>query len=237
MVTNEQRQTGSSRTVRNRYGALLAALVITIFVFPFLTSHVKLVKWLFELVSIGLFATALHAVSRRRKILVIAVVLGVPMLIGSMISSSLAIEGAFSVGSAFRALFLAFLIVAVFSDIWRRDRITMDAIFGACTVYLLIALAGGAAYTALESLAPGSFDLSPSPASVGEAGERGTTMSELSYFSIVTMTTVGYGDIVPVSPSARALAALQGLVAQLYLAIIVARLVSLEITHRSHDSS
>jgi len=237
MVTNGQRRTGSSRTVKYRYGALLAALVITIFVFPFLTSNKKLVLWLFQLVSIGLFATALHAVSRQRKILVIAVVLGVPMLIGGVLGESLQVEVAFSVGSAFRALFLTFLIVAVFSDIWRRDRITMDAIFGACTIYLLIAFAGGAAYSLLESLAPGSFDLSASPALAGEAGGRAAMMSELSYFSIITMTTVGYGDIVPVSPPARALAGLQGLVAQLYLAIIIARLVSLEITHRSHDSS
>ena len=56
--------------------------------------------------------------------------------------------------------------------------------------------------------------------------------SQLIYYSMITLTTVGYGDITPVSPQARTLAALEGLIGQLYVAIIIARLVALEIVGR-----
>ena len=58
------------------------------------------------------------------------------------------------------------------------------------------------------------------------------TQADLMYFSLITMTTIGYGDITPTSPPARMLSALQGVVAQLYIAIIIARLVGMELANR-----
>ena len=67
--------------------------------------------------------------------------------------------------------------------------------------------------------------------------EGARTGAEMVYYSFVTLTTLGYGDIVPVSPSARALATLEALTGQLYLTVLVARLVGLHITHSSRRPS
>jgi len=58
---------------------------------------------------------------------------------------------------------------------------------------------------------------------------------ELLYFSLITMTTVGYGDITPVLPVARMTAAIEAVLAQLYIAIIIARMVSMELVHRDRE--
>lgn len=67
--------------------------------------------------------------------------------------------------------------------------------------------------------------------------DRALTGAEMIYYSFVTLTTLGYGDIVPVSPSARSLATLEALTGQLYLTVLVARLVGLQITHSARRRS
>ena len=95
--------------------------------------------------------------------------------------------------------------------------ITPDQYAGAVTGYLLIALAFADTFLFIEYLHPGSFTL---PA--GEALSFGSA----SYTSLVTLTTLGYGDVVPLSPMARIAAALESVLGVLYLALLVSRLVS-----------
>ena len=83
-------------------------------------------------------------------------------------------------------------------------------------------------YGLVELHEPGSFDL---PAIVGEPAGADRHMASFVYFSFVTLTTLGYGDVTPVGSAARTLALLEALVGQLFLAILVARLVALQIAH------
>ena len=80
----------------------------------------------------------------------------------------------------------------------------------------------------VDFLVPGSFRYGQ---------DRTLTGPEMIYYSFITLTTLGYGDIVPVSPSARSLATLEALTGQLYLTVLVARLVGLHITHASRRRS
>ncbi|HEV2976452.1 MAG TPA: potassium channel family protein [Casimicrobiaceae bacterium] len=112
-------------------------------------------------------------------------------------------------------LLLAF---AVGINVFAPGRSITDRIFGAIVLYLLIGLIAAFAYFALYGIDPGAF--SKLPAGNGDIGDW-------LYFSFVTLTTVGYGDITPITRSARAIAMLEALVGQLYPAIIIARFVSL----------
>jgi len=97
-------------------------------------------------------------------------------------------------------------------------------------VYLLLGVIWGLTYSMLELAMPGSFD------GFSAWGERGWD-SEWLYFSFVTMTTlVGYGDLLPISATARALAYLQAVFGQFYIAVLVAGLVSAYISHRQRDA-
>jgi hypothetical protein len=124
---------------------------------------------------------------------------------------------------------IAFLLVlswALAGEVFRSERIKLDQVLGGVVLYLNIGLTFALAYTLIENLVPGAF-LLPAP-----LPSRPLHPAYFSYFSFVTLTTVGYGDIVPVEALARSLATLEAALGQLYPAIILARLVSIEVSQR-----
>jgi len=123
----------------------------------------------------------------------------------------------------------AILSVIVLLQVFREGPITIHRISGAIAVYLLIGLIWAFVYQFIALQSPGAFKL---PAEM-TAYTADTLQSSLLYFSFVTLTTLGYGDILAVHPSTRMLVMLEALTGQLYPAILLARLVSLEILHRN----
>ena len=117
-------------------------------------------------------------------------------------------------------------------------RVTGDRISAAICVYLLMGFLWAYVYGLIESLSPGSFKLLPVEIQPGEgalvASFPGREFSQLVYFSFVTITTLGYGDITPANPLTRVLTTVEALMGQIYLVVLVARLVGLHIAH-SHE--
>jgi len=127
------------------------------------------------------------------------------------------------------SFFLFFTAFAQLHGLLRQQRVTADTILGGINVYLLIACAYMLLYMMLEALAPGSFrvgDLSLAQYYLG-GNDRSDGISTLIYFSFVTITTLGYGDIVPVSSAAKMIASSEALFGQIYLVTFIARLVSI----------
>lgn len=118
-------------------------------------------------------------------------------------------------------LWMAFLTL---QHVFRSGPITKARLQGAIAVYLLLAIAFGEAYWIVLQLLPDAFHFPP------ESAGSGNEKSSLIYFSMTTLTTLGYGDILPLRPEARSLATLEGLIGQLYPAILIGRLVSLQST-------
>ena len=120
---------------------------------------------------------------------------------------------------------LATLGLMVVWQILREGPITRQRVQGSIVIYLLLGLIWAEAYTLAAHLNPGSF--------AGTLPEGQDALSaHLTYFSFVTLTTVGYGDILPASSVTRALANFEGLLGTLFPAILIARLVSMEIAAR-----
>ncbi len=115
---------------------------------------------------------------------------------------------------------LAVLSFAVGINVFARGHAMGDRVFGAIVLYLLLGVIWAFVYAMLGALVPNAF--------AGGSG-RERVLTEWVYFSFVTLTTVGYGDITPVARAARSLAMLEALVGQLYPAIIIARIVSLQV--------
>jgi len=115
--------------------------------------------------------------------------------------------------------------------LWNADEVGGDEILAAVSLMLLLALLWGALYDGLARYDPEAF-AGLSPPSSEAAFFQDERSSDLLYFSLVTLTTLGYGDITPVHPLARNLATLEALCGQLYVAILVARLVTLHLSHR-----
>lgn len=114
---------------------------------------------------------------------------------------------------------------AVLRQTLAPGRVTLRRIEGAIAAYLLTGLIFAGAYDLLGALVPGAFLQNGAPLRAQALG------GDFLFFSFVTLTTTGYGDMVPVHPMARSLAVLQAITG-LYLAVVLARLVSLEIADR-----
>jgi hypothetical protein len=122
-------------------------------------------------------------------------------------------------------LWLIYAVSIIIGHLFQRRDVTVDTILGAVVAYLLAAVAFTFAFEIVELLQPGSFSGIPDQA----RSHRTELGSSMLYFSFVCITTMGYGDIVPVSDIARPLAVLEGVFGQLYLAVMIARLVGLHI--------
>lgn len=127
---------------------------------------------------------------------------------------------------------IGFLLVAIWCTLRQvvfDTEISLNRLVGAVSVYLMLGVLWAAAYTVTDLAAPGSFDGLM-------AMHGGPWDSDWLYFSFVTMTTLGYGDLLPLSGAARLLAYLQAVFGQFYVAILVAGLVSAYISSRQEDT-
>jgi hypothetical protein len=120
---------------------------------------------------------------------------------------------------------IGFLVIVLW-QVYREGPVTAHRIQGAVAGYLLLSMIFAFAYYLVETIQPGSFQMSSAQDQV-----RSELVMDRSfyYFSVVTLTTTGYGDILAVSNSSRTLVMMEALIGQLYTAILIARLVSLHV--------
>lgn len=203
-----------------RYSYLLATLIVFVGVYAALGQAERASGRLLDATFLGVLVVALVAAGERRmgarRVLALAAIFAA-VHVGLRAAARSEMRGAAAV------LLLGFFVlvtVALLADVLRNRRLALgERIRGAICVYFLLGLSWAIAYGAIEWRGPGSFSgLS------AEAERRGT---ELVYYSFVTLTTVGYGDIAPKSDLARTLAWLEAFTGQMYVAITIARLVSL----------
>ena len=135
---------------------------------------------------------------------------------------------ALSYGTA--TAFIAYIAVCLLTQVFRDGSVNAHRIRGAIAAYMLLALGWGLAYSMIDVWVPDAFD-----GLVHHPGEESRLVT-LVYFSFVTLTSLGYGDVVPVHGAARNLAILEALTGQLYIAIVIARLVALAITDARRSS-
>jgi len=121
--------------------------------------------------------------------------------------------------------FLVLLICLILGQTLREGPTTYHRIMEAVAAYLILGVMCSLAYYLIELWAPGAFNIQVPFA----PGDREALRPHFFYFSFVTLTTVGYGDIVPIHPVARTLVILEGVAGQLFPAILIARLVSLHV--------
>ena len=137
---------------------------------------------------------------------------------------------------ALTAGFVGFLIWNVLRDLLEGHRTTSERVYGALCAYLFIGILFSLVYAHLEYRYPGSFNLG-NEALIAAASSEAETVQVFTYYSFVTLTTLGYGDITPVSEHARTLAWLEALIGQLYLAVMVATLVGLKVSEARAEAA
>ena len=175
------------------------------------------------------FLSAVYAISEQRHSTLIAAFLALPTLAFTWASyfvdsASLYLASRFSV-----VLFFLFIIINILVFISRQGEVTCDLIIGAAVVYLLLAEMWAYVYEILETLRPGSFAMPDGPLQ--------NSQLLFDYYSLVTITTLGYGDVTPLTSVASTLSTLEAIVGQLYLVITVAWLVGVHVSQSIQKKS
>ena len=211
-----------------RFRYLLTSLVLLIVIQPWVRGPVS--RTLYLAVFSALVISAVWSVRADRRIVVAEVLLAALSLAGTWIG--VLIEGlAFHLAS--RTVTVAFMVLvmwALLRDIARQTRVQPETIYQAACVYLILGVVFAVAYSSISQLDPAAF--SPlaahgAPALGPRTGTGAVDLHGWIYFSFVTLTTLGYGDVVAVAPAARTLVILEALLGQFFVAVLVGRLVGL----------
>lgn len=133
------------------------------------------------------------------------------------------------IDTGFSLVFCVLLGAVILLQVIRSGVIDRHRIEGAVALYLLLAIIWTLAYELVALSDPGAFSFSV------VTFQPQVLRARLLYFSIVTLTTVGYGDITPINPVAASLAALEAMIGQLFPVLLLARLVSMELYHRQQQ--
>ncbi len=228
------------RTIRSsRYLLLLIALTTLLTLYPFWGRDVVGLAT-FDLVFWGVLLGGLWALHRTRRLLGIAVALAIAAFIASVATYLTSSRGILLVSCLLDLTLLVFVTANILSHVVLDEgRMDADRIFGAVCGYLLIGLCWALIYGALDLMQPGSFHLGkapvPPPDPNADPAPHFADMDPLLYYSLVTLSTLGYGDIVAMTRAARSLSALEAIVGQLYMAVVVARLIGLQLLARRHE--
>ena len=224
-----KRKTLSSLYLESPYRNIFIAIMVVIAIDALAPNEFARSDFADLMLSFVLVAALVETVRARRNP-VLALVLGLPAVALRIVSiftrDSMAINTTIL---TITTIFLGFLIWNLLHDISKGDRSTSERIFGALCAYIFIGLLFAALYTHLEFRQPGTFSISQAIAAEGRVPES-ELFPVFTYFSFVTLTTLGYGDISPIAEHARTLALLEALLGQLYLAVMVAGFVAVHIS-------
>jgi Ion channel len=197
-----------------RYGLLLLVLVATYLMSAFTGGRLA------ADLQVGLFAAVLGLALRTSPlprpwptVIAVGTVAGSAAAIGTLLTGTPAGNG---LADLWKALLLLLTAVLIVRRVLAQPAVTIQSIYGALSAYLVTGLMFAAAYSAIQHLSHAPFFADGQPA----------TTQTYQYFSFTTLTTLGYGDFTAAGEGGRAVAVLEALTGQVYLATLVARLVA-----------
>jgi voltage-gated potassium channel len=206
---------------------LLICLVFLLVVSPFLKTYSPAHPVL-TVFTTAVLLFSVYSFLDNKRVLVIAALLATPAFIFNWVSYSFHTPTTLLIKYIFITVFFAYIVFSILSEIFRKNAVTLDLIYGSVCVYLLIGVGWAYVYAGMELIFPGSFNL---PLEYIQAHPSNNIseahVSLFLYYSYVTLTTLGYGDITPASPPAQSMATLEAITGQFYIAILVARLVGI----------
>ena len=200
---------------RNKILGFLLSVILLILGYPLasLLEHHNLVFGL----SMVVLVAGIYAISHRGWTLVVGTLLGILAVILDVLdTASSGIDTLTIIRIITVIVFFAFLAVVIIFEVVSQKKITAEMIYGSIAGYLLIGMMGGAIFILMEILEPGSFNVDLVDHDSGFA---------FMYFSFVTLTTLGYGDIIPTATHSKAFAVVHSVIGQFYLTVLIATLV------------
>ncbi len=208
-MTNEKSHT--------HLGYLLLSLLLSMLLYPFFEKGIKS-RFLLNLAFSLILIAGLYTLRTSKKSFYFGVALATLNMVANLFLFSGGNPYADAVYRVSAIMFYAFIVHSLLKYILASNQIDNDVLYGAVCVYLLIGIMWGVLYYLLETVSPGSFQINQN--------SEGTLQTHMLYFSFVTLTTTGYGDIVPLTAMAHSLSVLESVTGVMYIAIMISRLIS-----------
>lgn len=210
---------------RQKFRALLIALIVVVLIYPifedFATTRIA-----FDSLRTIFFIVALFIIFDAKKQRTLAFAIGLPTMASAWVYAFVGDPVPFSLDILFHSLatiFFSVTVLTIMKDVFKAEEVTSDSVYGAFCSYLLIGVIFGHLYCLLEAIRPNSFHVADHIVEDLFKKDRGHYI--LTYFSLMTITTVGYGDITPAAPATRALATIEAVMGQFFIAGLVAELI------------
>lgn len=189
---------------------LISAYLISAFTSSAVTSAILIVLYL---VVISLAVLNAHIPRRRAQLVIAIAAVGTAVTVALVLSPSVDARG---LAGVWAALMLLFGVVLILGRVFTQPQVTLQSIFGAVSAYMIIGLMFAAIYLAMSKFGSGNFFAD---------GEK-SDIKTFQYFSFTTLTTLGYGDYTAAGSGGQAVAVIEALLGQVFLATLVARLVA-----------
>ena len=212
---------------RLRHLELLVTMIVMLVIQSFLAPDSLIKRTTFNLLILAVVLSAIRTLSDSRNRLAAAVTFGGVAYVLSWIVEFSPSTLLLAAEMACYVIVFTILVVALSESVFQAGPIDLNRIIGAASIYFVLGLVWAFTYAFLETVQPGSFRFHEALISDGLVQDK---VSDLIYFSYVTLTTLGYGDITPVSRPARMFASLEAITGQLYIAIVISRMVGLHIS-------
>lgn len=184
-------------------------------------------RWMISLISLA----SLYLIAYRLRELLVGAILVVPTLVMNWWGGLLSLHSTVYIVSGLYIVFLCYIGFFICRFLFETEEISINMVFAALCLYMYIGLIWMFIYVIAEVSRPGSFSF-PTELPPGPERYVDSLWNNFSYFSFVTLATLGYGDVTPLTRFARAWAVLEAVIGQLYLAVMVARVVGLYIVNR-----
>ena len=174
--------------------------------------------------SVLVLLSAIYSVYQWKLEICLAVILVLPLLYVAAFGDQAINETVITVIASVYMIFLGYTVFVILKYVLTQETVTSNSVFGSLCVYLLLGYIWSLVYLLIEFYVPGSFMSNVSPLNI-----HGSSFSDIInnfiYFSFVTLATLGYGDIVPMTEESRMIAVFEAICGQLFLVVLVANLV------------
>jgi voltage-gated potassium channel len=208
-----------------RHTILLSSLVLLLVMLP-VFRVIPGGGMRFSILLCLVLSAAIYFNSSDRRLLIVAILAGGGAMVGAAFAQATGSTTAQITADSLGLTLLGFTTLSILNTLMQTRRVSRDTIVGGICVYLLIGLCFTLAYILVTDLGLGVL-LDRSEPILRSSADGSGYAANILYFSFVTLTTLGYGDITPTGEMARMLASIEAIIGQLYIAIFIARLIAL----------
>ena len=213
-------------TLEGRFIYLLVAILIFLGVGPILADMTGF-RLLLDIFFSAILLAAIYAVSQKMRHTIIAFSLAIPALLAFWLRDFTGGVALNVASEIFSSLFFGYTVIVLVTFILNSPKITRHVIHAALIGYLLMGMMWASIYELIDTIDPGSFNL--------VQGWTDNPRLIYLYFSYVTLTTLGYGDITPLTAQAYSISILEAIIGQFYITVLIARLVGMHISHSGKE--